>query len=136
MIASHVSRASAIAQLLGGIALLFAADVILPVVIPGYPAAGAWLGQLLGAGWIAMAALNWLSRSVLLGGIYGRQQVLSNAALYFISTMVLLEAATRSGAPGILWALLVVNGTFTALYGWLLFRGPFERDIQLRRQSA
>ncbi len=115
--------------LLGGLALLFASDVILPRLIPMFPAEGAWLGQLLAAAWLAVASLNWLSRATLLGGIYGRPVVLTNAALYFIATTVLFRIAVRGHAPVALWLLLVPAALFAGIYGWLLFRGPFERDF-------
>ena len=121
--------------LVGGLALLFASDVILPQLMPGFPVAGAWLGQLLGAAWLAAAALDWLNRSALLGGIYGRAVVLGNAALYFISAMVLVRVVTRPDAPAALWIITVPIGLLALAYAWLLFRGPFERDLQHYRRS-
>ncbi|HEU0076918.1 MAG TPA: hypothetical protein VFQ76_04665, partial [Longimicrobiaceae bacterium] len=91
MFSTQVSRASAGLLLAGGLALLFAPDVVLPRLVPGFPAGGVWLGQLLAAAWLALAALNWLSRAALLGGIYGRPVVLCNAAFYFIAALVLLR---------------------------------------------
>lgn len=115
--------------LLGGVALLFAADVILPHLVPGFPPSGAWLGQLLAAAWLAVGTLNWLSQSTLLGGIYGRPIVLANVALYFIAATVLGRVVARADAPAALWLLVVPAVLFTGIYGWLLFRGPPERDF-------
>jgi hypothetical protein len=129
LIAAGIARASAGVLLVGGLALLFASDVILPRLIPGFPAGGVWLGQLLAAAWLAVALLNWLSRATLLGGIYGRPVVLTNAALYFIATMVLFKIVVRGNAPAALWLILVPAALFAGIYGWLLFRGPFERDF-------
>ena len=138
MIVTRISRASAGLLLLGGLALLFAPDVVLPRLIPAFPAAGAWLGQLLAAAWLALAALNWLSRTTLLGGIYGRPVVLANAALYFIAAMVLVQVVVRRDAPAALWLLAVPAVVLAGIYGWLLLRGPLERDLQAyrRRQHA
>ena len=69
MTSSLISRLSACVLFLGGATLLFAPDVILPALVPGFPPAAAWLGQLLGASWLAVAALNWLHRSTVLGGM-------------------------------------------------------------------
>lgn len=137
MISTRISRASAAVLAAGGLALLFAPDVVLPRLIPDFPASGAWLGQLLAAAWLGMAALNWLSQSALLGGIYGRAVVLGNAALYFISAMGLLKLVSRGGAPMALWLLVVPATLLAGIYGWLLFRGPIERDLEsVRRASA
>lgn len=129
MISRHISRASAVLLFLGGIALLFASDTILPRLIPGFPPTGAWLGQLLGAGWLAVAALDWVGQSTLLGGIYGRSQVLANVTLHFVSASTLLRLVVRGEAPVTLWILAFVFAMFAFVYGWLLFRGPFERDF-------
>ena len=135
MISTLVSRASAGVLLLGGVAFLFASDVILPRLTPAFPAAGAWLGQLLAAAWLAVAALNWLSRWLLLGGIYGRPVVLANAVLYFIAATVLLKIVTRGEVHAALWLLVAVAVLFAGIYGWLLFRGPLARDFEIHRRS-
>jgi hypothetical protein len=135
MTGTRISSASAGVLLLGGIALLFAADAILPLLIRGFPLGGAWLGQLVGAAWLGVAALDWLSRSMLLGGIYGRGVVSANAALYFISATTLLKVALRSDGPNALWWVTVPIAILAGLYGWLLFRGPFERDLELHRRA-
>ena len=109
---------------------------MLPQLIPGFPPAGAWLGQLVAAGWLAVALLNWASQPGLLGGIYGRQVVLTNSALYFITATVLIKIVIRPGAPVALWLLVVPMVLFTGIYGWLLFRGPFERDFEATRSAS
>lgn len=120
----HLMRASAGVLLLAGLALLFAADAILPRLIPSFPASGGWLGQLLGAAWLGVAALNWLNKGSRLGGIYGRPVVLTNAALYFVSAMVMLKRAALPDPPAVTIAFTLVFVVFAGLYGWLLFRAP------------
>lgn len=133
MISTWLSRASAVLLLVGGVALLFAPDVILPRLVPGFPAAGSWLGQLLAAAWLGLGALNWLSRSLLLGGIYGRPVVVANAACYFVAATVLLPIVARDDAPAALRLAAVPVLLFAGVYFWLLFRGPLERDVARRR---
>jgi hypothetical protein len=128
MRAEHLMRASAGLLLVAGLALLFAADDILPHFIVGFPPEGAWLGQLLGGAWLGAAALNWLNRRVRLGGIYGRPVVGMNAILYFISATVLLKFAIRADAAHAVTGIGVVCAGFAVLYGWLMFRGPFAGD--------
>jgi hypothetical protein len=126
VISSFISRISAAVLLFGGIALLFAPDAVLPALAPGFPAGAAWLGQLLAAAWLGVAALNWLQRSVILGGIYGRPVVLANCTLYFVSALSLLRALTNGGAPQALWAAAGPAVVLAVAYGALLFRGPFD----------
>lgn len=131
--ATHISRASAALLLGGGLALLFAADEIMPRLVPDFPSAGAWVGQLLGAAWLAVATLNWLNRSLLLGGIYGRPVVATNAVLYFITATVLVKIVAGSGSSIATWILTVPAVIFAAVYAWLLYRGPFQHDIEASR---
>ena len=127
MISSLLSRTSAFVLLLGGGALLFASDVLLPALVPGFPPAAAWLGQLLGAAWLGVAVLNWLQRGSVLGGIYGRAVVFANLALYLISALSLLRGLLGGGAPRMLWLLLAALAGLGVGYSALLLRGPFDR---------
>lgn len=129
MTSTLITRISAAVFLIGGVAFLFAPDVLLPRLIAGFPPEASWLGQLLAAALLAMAALNWLSRSAVLGGVYGRPVVLANLAFYFISAIVLLKALQAGSATALL--LLAAPAVLLALvYGMLLFRGPLEKDVQ------
>jgi hypothetical protein len=121
---------SALALAVAGMLLLFAADEILPRLVPGLQAEAAWCGQSLGAAWLGIAALNWLSKGSVLGGIYGRPVVMANAVLYFVTTMVLLRAPFAGAALA-----AAVAGTFSLLYGALLFRGPFDAGSGQRRKG-
>jgi hypothetical protein len=109
--------------------LLFAADELLPRLVSGLQAEAAWIGQVLGAAWLGLAALNWLSRGSVLGGIYGRPIVMANAVMYFITTTAVLKAPFV-GAP----LAACVPGIFAVLYGSLLFRGPFSADRTARAE--
>lgn len=126
MISSLVSRTSAAVLLLGGVLLLFAPDALLPALIPGFPPSAVWLGQLLAAAWLGVAALNWLQRSALLGGIYGRPVVFTNFTMYLISALSLLRALLGHSAPRAAWAALVPLAVLAVTYTALLLRGPFD----------
>ena len=121
---------------LGGLALLFVPDLVLPLLVPGYPPEGLWLGQLLAAAWLGLASLDWLSRSTLLGGIYGRPVVAANLGGFFVGALSLLRAASRDPESPTIWMLLVPHLAFAGIYGWLLLRGPFERDLRSQRSAS
>jgi hypothetical protein len=126
VISSTLSRISAAVLLGGGLALLFAADAVLPALAPGFPPAAAWVGQLLGAAWLAVAALNWLQRAAVLGGIYGRPVVFANAVLYLVSALSLLRALVGGAAPRAVWLACAPAVLLAAAYAALLLRGPFD----------
>lgn len=136
MLSTLISRVSAGCLAVGGLALLFAPDVILPRLIADFPPAGVWLGQLLAAALLALAMANWLSRSALLGGIYGRAVVMANATFYFVSAMMLLKIVVTRGLSAALCVLVVPIALLAAIYCWLLFRGPVERDVEVYRRAS
>lgn len=133
MISSLVSRVSAVLLAVGGFALLFAPDAILTRLAPGFPPQAAWLGQLLAAAWLALAALNWLSRGAMLGGIYGRPVVYANGVLYFVTALSVLGAASHGRAPMFAWGIVAAAGAMAIVYGALLFRGPVESEFRAVR---
>jgi hypothetical protein len=126
MISSLVTRVSAAALMLGGLALLFAPGVILAGLVPGFPATASWLGQLVGAAWLGVAALNWSHRSTMLGGIYGRPVVITNFVLYVIGALALLKALQGPGGSHALWFFAAPTTVLAIVYGALLFWGPFD----------
>lgn len=126
MISSTITRVSAVVLGIGGLALLFAADAILALLAPGFPASAVWIGQLLGSAWLGMAALNWSHRRALLGGIYGRQVVYPNFILYAVSALSLLGGLPRERAAMVGWILAAPIIGLAVAYAALLFRGPFD----------
>ncbi|MEP6473071.1 MAG: hypothetical protein ABJC74_05080 [Gemmatimonadota bacterium] len=133
MISSLISRISSAFLALGGLLLLFGPDEILPRVVPGFPASASWLGQLIAAGWLALAVLNWVSRASLLGGIYGRPVVLANALFYFIGATTLSRVVSANPQVLALWVITVPIMLLAGVYAWLLFRGPIGRDFARAR---
>ncbi len=129
MVAGMLSRASAALLAFCGLSLLFLADEILPRHLPGYPPGEFWFGQLLAAACLAMAVLNWLSRHTLLGGIYGRPVVAANATGFFIAAITLLKPSLAGEFRPAGWLLTIPVTALAVAHAWLMFRGPFERDV-------
>lgn len=126
MISSLISRASAAILLAGGLALLFAPDMVLPALAPEIPRSGLWIGSLLGSAWLAMAALNWSNRTVLLGGIYGRPVVYSNVILFVTSAFPLVRVVLGPDATPATWLVAAPVTVLAIAHAALLLRGPFD----------
>jgi hypothetical protein len=122
-----ISRTSAGLLFIGGLALLFAPDAILPRLAPGLPASASWIGQLIAAAWLGVGSLNWLSRNAILGGIYGRPVVLANAVLYAITALSLIRPVLSGSLPAAVWCIVGPSAVFATLYARLLFGGPIEK---------
>lgn len=125
---SFVTTLSAIVLAVGGVALLFGSDELLPRLMPAMPASATVLGQLISAGWLALAGLNWNQRRMIVGGIYGRPTVLANLMLYLVSAFSLGHPAMAGGASPVLLFLTGLFAVLTLVYGALLVRGPFGTD--------
>jgi hypothetical protein len=113
----------------GSPSCLFAPDVVLPRLSPGFSAAALWVGQLLGAAWLGLSAFNWIHRRAVLGGVYERPVVCANLIQYFIGAIVLVRAAQRASSSSStvpLWLMAVPAAALALAYGVLLFRGPFD----------
>lgn len=132
---SFITLSSALVLGAGGLALLFGSDELLPRLLPGASAAATVLGQLISAGWLALAWLNWNQRRMLVGGIYGRPTVLANLMLYLVSAFSLGHPVADGGASPVLLALTVVFGALALVYGALLIRGPFGTDTAAQAQA-
>jgi hypothetical protein len=123
----YLASISACVLLFLGLALLFAADDILPLLWPGFPSTAGWIGQLLGVSWISLGAINWMTRVQPLGGIYGRPVVFANAGLYMMGLSVVAKVVGVHGS-GLLWIVVAAHAALAVGYGYLLFFGPFKRD--------
>jgi len=117
-----VMSSAAVLLVVAGLALLFAPVEILraidaSVTGPALPL----LVQILGAAYLGMAALNWLGRGALLGGIYGRPVTLGNFWHFFVGASVLLRAARLFPGKIVFWIILAVYALLAAAFGRLLF---------------
>ncbi len=82
--------------------------------------------QLLSALYLGFGVLNWMSRSVLVGGIYKRPVVLANLINFWIGaiTLIKLMAGTSSQLTGLL-VLTIIYVVFTILF-FIVFRNNPE----------
>ncbi len=110
------------------LAILGAAGLFLPQELLarfGVPEASlVILVQAAGAAYLGFAILNWMARSVLIGGIYARPVALGNFAHFAIVAITLAKAMIRGPRgiePG---AALAVYAVFAAWFGLVLFTSP------------
>lgn len=106
-----------------GIAASFAPQELLDY-FGSPPATAAVLAvQLLGAAWLALAMLDWMSRGTTIGGIYGRPLVVTNLTCFAISTIVVAKLVLQ--APDAMLAIMLCAFAVPAVgFGWALFNPP------------
>lgn len=104
-----------------GVGMLFAPTEVAAML--GQPRDGAALLALAGAGYLGLAALDWLGRTAIYGGVFGRPIVVCNFAAGFISASVL--AKLPAGEPSVLrWVLVACFALHALAFARLLFFAP------------
>jgi hypothetical protein len=78
--------------------------------------------QILGATFLGLGLLNWVSRRSSVGGIYGRPLVVANLAHYCCGSFVLF-GALANGLALVPVFVTVAYACLALAFGWLLF-GP------------
>ena len=128
MNSKYLMSAAAIVLGLGGISCIFLPNEICRLLIQGGGDREGLIVQLVGAGFLGFAALDWVSRGALLGGIYGRPVVGANYTHFFIGTLLLLREAVRQPGSLVSWCTLAVYTLFAAGFAMLFFGPPPRKD--------
>lgn len=80
------------------------------------------IAQTLGAALLALAMLNWMTRSNILGGIYGKPLMMANFLFFFASGMSYLKGADSE----LIWAMAGISMAFGLTFGYVAFTHPFK----------
>jgi hypothetical protein len=117
-----VFAGSAVLLAIAGLTCLFLPDFVAPRL--GGASASTAPIQLTAAGLLGFAALDWIGRNAIYGGIYGRPIVLANFlhGMILTTTLIRLQATPSYSLIGMFAAILA--GAYTVLFAVLLFRGP------------
>lgn len=113
---------SALALLMLGLTALFFPDL----AADGIGSGASVPVQLFGGGLLGFAALNWIGRSAILGGIYGRPIVVGNFGLGVSTAGTSISASLDGRLPGWGWVLAAVFTIHALGFFWLMRRPPWE----------
>ena len=116
--------ASAIVLGLCGLAGTFAPDLLLAWIGAAPAPPLLLLVQLLGALYLGFAALNWMARDNLIGGVYSRPVAIGNLAHFVIGGLPMLKLLLRAGGGSGLWALAAAYLLLAVGFSVVLFRHP------------
>jgi hypothetical protein len=116
-----------IALVLGAaaLALIFAPELVLArfTIEPGV--GSLVLAQLYGAALFGLAMTTWFSRTMLLGGIYGKSIVAGGFAHAIVGVFALFHALRAPFGNAFVWGAFVVYAALALWFGTLMFgRGP------------
>jgi hypothetical protein len=83
--------------------------------------------QALGALYLGFAALNWMAKDNLIGGIYSRPVSLGNFVHFFVMGANLLRALPAEYHVTVLWVAAIVYVIFAACFGLVVFGGSLPK---------
>lgn len=84
--------------------------------------------QILGALYFGFAIMNWMAKTVLIGGIYSRPLCIGNFAHFVIAGLALVKCSTNGDATSkYIWVLTVVYALFALLFGAVFFTTPKQK---------
>lgn len=78
--------------------------------------------QLLGALYVGGAATNWMSKSKLVGGVFGRPLAMGNLGHFGIGAMALIR--TAAGVDARFWPLAALYAALAAAFAYIIFFQP------------
>lgn len=104
-----------------GFALLFMPQELLALNENAAAPHGSLLAQFLGAALLGFAAMNWMARGSILGGIYGRAVMNGNFTFAFISALLTIRPLLAPAPPLWLWVYGVVSVALAVTFGYLMF---------------
>jgi hypothetical protein len=119
--------ASSILTGLLGVTTSFFPEEILNNVGLSPTAATTLFVQVTGALYLGFAVMNWMAKTVLIGGIYARPLAMGNFAHFLIAALALMKAAMNNSLSPYLWIVAVVYSIFAVLFGVVLFTNPAKR---------
>ncbi len=122
----QLMAASALFLFALGLPCVFAPDVVLTRLTGGTSPGTEILVQLTGALYVGFAALNWMSKGSLMGGIYGRPVAIGNLLHFVAGGFALIKAASALGQPAVAWAVAVGYVLFAIGFGLVVFRNPLS----------
>ena len=83
--------------------------------------------QVTGALYMGFAIMNWMAKTVLIGGIYARPLAMGNFAHFMIAAIALIKAAMNNSISPYLWIIAVVYSILALLFGMILFTNPAKK---------
>lgn len=82
--------------------------------------------QLVGAGFLTVAILDWMGRGAIYGGVFGRPIVVANLMFGTVGSLSLLSALIRGEAQPGMWAVAAILGLHALAFAYLLKAPPYQ----------
>lgn len=93
------------------------------------------LVQMIGALYLGFAMMNWMAKSVLIGGIYARPLAMGNFLHFTVGAFGLLKYAYFAQNSWAIWIAAIIYSLFAILFGIVLFTHPLKQKMLLKSNS-
>ena len=84
--------------------------------------------QIAGALYLGFAMMNWMAKTVLIGGIYARPLCMGNFLHFAIAAVVLIKVTINTTSLKFVWVATIVYSIFAILFGIVLFTNPKKKQ--------
>jgi hypothetical protein len=84
--------------------------------------------QLAGALYLGFAMMNWMAKTVLIGGIYALPLAIGNFSHFLIGALALLKYAFAAPNSLFLWLFTIIYALFAVLFGIVFFTHPVKAN--------
>jgi hypothetical protein len=121
-----VMVASAVFMGTAGIAASFLPHEILNSIGVDATGVAPLIVQTMGALYLGYAIMNWMSKGIIIGGIYARPLALGNFTHFAVGALALIKGASHIEEMRILWAATAIYIVFAVLFGYILFSHPLD----------
>ena len=109
--------------LLGVAASFIPQELLNGIGLPSTPLSALGV-QIAGALYLGFAMMNWMSRTVVIGGIYARPLAMGNFSHFAIAALALMKAASANTQIQFVWPATILYAIFAVLFGVVLFTTP------------
>jgi hypothetical protein len=116
--------ASALFLAVLGLPCMFAPEVVLLSLTDATTTGAEILVQLTGSLYMGFAAVNWMSKGSLMGGIYGRPLAIGNLLHFVAGALALIKAASATDQAALAWPVAIGYASFAVGFGLVVFRNP------------
>lgn len=83
--------------------------------------------QLAGALYLGFALMNWMAKTVLIGGIYARPLAIGNFAHFLIGALGLIRFAFSNDVSPVIWVMAAIYLIFAVLFGYVFMTHPGKK---------
>ena len=80
--------------------------------------------QITGALYLGFAIMNWMAKSVLIGGIYAKPLGMGNFLHFTVAGIALFKFAINNHSSIYIWIATIVYSGFAILFGLVVFTSP------------